>query len=182
MPRLLFRIALFLSSFSPLFALMAFENRCLPLALWLLVGACVVGIGGLVVVMIALGSESGPLITVKRAVPKDGEVLSYVAAYLVPFFGVDFSDNNDVVLFCGFLAVLCIVYVNSNMIFVNPLLSIAGFHTFEVTDPKENVFTVLTRQRDFADGVTISPAQVDRHLRVDAHWQRERSDETAGGA
>lgn len=181
MPRLLFRVALFLSSFSPLFALMAFENRCIPVAVWLLVGACIVGVGGLVVVMAALRSESGPSITVERAVPKDGEVLSYVAAYLVPFFGVDLSDSNDVVLFCGFLAVLCIVYINSNMIFVNPLLSIAGFHTFEVSDVKGNVFTVLTRQRDFADGVTITPAQVDRHLRVDAHWQRERSDDTTGG-
>jgi hypothetical protein len=173
MPRLLFRITLFLSSFSPLFALMAFANRGIPVALWLLIGACVLGIGGLVAVMVVLSSQTGAAITVSRVVPKDGEVLSYVAAYLVPFFGVDLSNSNDVVLFCGFLVVLCIVYINSNMIFVNPLLSIAGFHTFEVSDAKDNVFTVLTRQQDFADGVTITPAQVDRHLRVDAHWQRE---------
>jgi hypothetical protein len=182
MPRLPFRVALFLSSFSPLFGLMAFVNRCTPLALWLLVGTCVAGLLGLIVVMVVLHSEAGVDVVVKRAIPKDGEVLSYVAAYLVPFLGIDLTRTNDVVLFCGFLAVLCIVYINSNMLFVNPILNLAGFHTFEITDTTENVFTVLTRQRDFADGGRISPAQVDRHLRVDAHWQRRRSDETAGGA
>jgi len=151
---------------------MAFVNRCTPLALWLLVGACVLGLFGLVAVMVVLHSEAGVDVIVKRAIPKDGEVLSYIAAYLVPFLGVDLTKTNDVVLFCGFLTVLCIVYINSNMLFVNPILSLAGFHTFEITDTKENVFTVLTRQRDFADGGLISPAQVDRHLRVDAHWQR----------
>jgi hypothetical protein len=172
MPRLPFRVALFLSSFSPLFALMAFVNRCTPLAVWLLLGACGVGIVGLLAVMLVLRSEAGIDIVVKRAIPMDGEVLSYIAAYLIPFLGIDLTKTNDVVLFCGFLVVLCIVYINSNMLFVNPLLSLAGFHTFEITDPRENVYTVLTRQRDFPIGGTISPAQVDRHLRVDAHWQR----------
>lgn len=182
MPRLPFRIALFLSSFAPLFALMAFVNRCAPVALGILLGACLVGIAGLVLVLRILASERGPAITVKRVAPKDGEVLSYIAAYLLPFLAIDLTDANSIVLFCGFLLVLCIVYVNSNMLFVNPLLSLAGYHTFEITDTKDNVFTVLTRQRDFSDGVTIRPAQVDRHLRVDAHWQRGRSDETAGGS
>jgi hypothetical protein len=151
---------------------MAFVNRCTPLAMWLLVGACAVGVLGLLIVMIVLSSETGVDIVVKRAIPKDGEVLSYIAAYLVPFLGIDLTKTNDVVLFCGFLAVLCIVYINSNMLFVNPLLSLTRFHTLEVTDLNDNVFMVLTRQRDIADGVTISPAQVDRHLRVDAHWQK----------
>lgn len=173
MPRLPFRIALFLSSFSPLFGLMAFVNRCTPLAMWLLAGVSAVGIVGLVIVMVTLASETGINIVVQRATPMDGEVLAYIAAYLVPFLGLDLTEINDVVLFCGFLVVLCIVYINSNMLFVNPLLSVAGFHTFAVTDKNNSVFTVLTRQRDIPDGVTISPAQIDRHLRVDAHWRRE---------
>jgi hypothetical protein len=173
MPRLPFRIALFLSSFSPLFGLMAFVNRCTPAAMWTLSAACAVGVLGLLAVMAALRAEAGSNIVVQRATPMDGEVLSYIAAYLVPFLGLDLTETNDIVLFCGFLVVLCVVYINSNMLFVNPLLSIAGFHAFEVTDMQNNVFTVLTRQRDIPDGVTITPAQVDRHVRVDAHWRRE---------
>lgn len=139
----------------------------------MLSAACVIGVLGLLAVMAALRAEAGGNIAVKRATPMDGEVLSYIAAYLIPFLGLDLNETNDIVLFCGFLVVLCIVYINSNMLFVNPLLSVSGFHTFEVTDFNDNVFTVLTRQRDIPDGVTISPAQVDRHLRVDAHWRRE---------
>jgi hypothetical protein len=170
-PRLVFRITLFLSSFSPLFALMAFENRGHCLAVVLLGGAVFVGVSGLVAVMATLNSEVGPPIIPLSAVPKDGDVLAYIAVYLVPFLSVDLNHANGIVAFCGFLVVLGIVYINSNMLFVNPLLSIAGYHTFEVTDKQTNMFTLVARQRDISLGVTIRPAQIDRHLRVDARWR-----------
>jgi hypothetical protein len=180
-PRLPLRLALFLSSFSPLFALMAYESRDLRVAFWILIGACAVGIGGLVLVMMVLSGEDRAAIEVDKILPKEGEVLSYIAVYLVPFLGVDLSKADDVVAFCAFLLVLGAVYVNSNMLFVNPLLSIASYHTFEIHDPHGNVFTVLTRQRNLDKGVTITPAQVDQYLRVDPTWRRGDFDETDGG-
>jgi hypothetical protein len=160
---------------------MAYESRHLPVPFWILVCVCLLGVTGLVVVMASLGSEGESPIEVRKVVPKEGEVLSYIAVYLVPFLGLDLSKSDDVVAFCVFLAVLGVIYVNSNMLFVNPLLSIVGYHTYEIEDPRENVFTVLTRQRNLYDGVTITPAQVDPYLRVDPTWRRERSDETDGG-
>lgn len=151
---------------------MAFENRDTPVALWILVGGCLVGVLGLLAVMHSLTEESGSKIVVHRAEPKDSEVLSYIAVYLIPFLGIDLTQLNDVVLFGGFLVVLCVVYINSNMLFTNPLLSLVGFHTFEVRDREDHSFTVLTRRRDFAEDITIEPAQVDRYLRVEARWQR----------
>jgi hypothetical protein len=151
---------------------MAFESRNTPIALWTLVCGCLVGILGLLAVMNSLAEESGPKIVVHRAEPKDSEVLSYIAVYLIPFLGIDLTELNDVVLFGSFLVVLGVVYVNSNMLFTNPLLSLIGFHTFEIRDREDHSFTVLTRRRDFAEDITIEPAQIDRYLRVEARRQR----------
>lgn len=172
MPRLPFRITLFLSSFAPLFLLMAIANRNVNLVPVALATLSLVGVAGLFLVLIALKHEPGPRFQVKRVSPKDGEVLSYVAAYLLPFLAVDLTKADNVVLFTGFLIVLCVVYINSDMLFINPLLNIAGYHAFEVTDMNDRILTVVTRQIEIDEGSYMRPAQVDRYIRVDASWRR----------
>jgi len=167
MPRLPFRIALFLSSYAPLFALLAYTNRHSKTACWTLVAVTVLSVAALVVVMLAQRGEDGPVLRVEHARPKDGDVLAYMATYLVPFLGVDLTDADGVVVFVGFLLVLGIVYVNSNMLFVNPLLSIAGYHTFDVTDPQGHEYTLITKRDGLDPGTELCPAQVSRYIRLE---------------
>jgi hypothetical protein len=165
-PVLVFRLLLFLSSYAPLFAVLAYLNRSTPAAWLILVAIVVVSVTGLVLVFRSL-SNSGPRITVKRAAPKDGDVMAYVTGYLLPFLNVDLSDRDQVVVSLVFLAVLGTVYVNSSMLFVNPLLSLARFHTFEVTDVNDDVYSVITRRDDLARDTVLTPHQVSRYLRVE---------------
>jgi hypothetical protein len=167
MPRLPFRVALFLSSYAPLFALLAYTNRHSKTALWTLIGVTAVSAATLVVVMRTQRNEQGPLLRIAHARPKDGDVLAYTATYLVPFLGVDLTKTDGVVLFAGFLVVLGIVYVNSNMLFVNPLLSLARYHTFDVTDPQGHEYTLITKREDLDPGTEIRPAQVGRYVRLE---------------
>jgi hypothetical protein len=166
-PRFPFRALMFLSSYAPLFLLLAYSNRTCR-AVWIvLVAAALVSVVGLAIVLVARRNDQGPRLTVQHSRPKDGEVLAYIATYLVPFLGLNLGDGDDLVLFCGFLVVLGIVYINSNMLFVNPLLSLSGFHTFEVSDPEGHEYSVITRRRDFNPGEVIRPSQVDRYVRVE---------------
>lgn len=167
MPRLLFRIALFLSSYAPLFGLLAFTNRH-STAAWVTLSAVAVGgLVGLAAVMAATAREDGPDLHVNDARPRNGEVLAYISTYLIPFIGVDLTTLNGVVLFVGFLLVLMVVYVNSEMLLVNPVLSIAGYRSFEVTDPDDHTYSVITRRRDIDPATTIAPAQITRYLRLE---------------
>jgi hypothetical protein len=175
-PRLLFRIALFLSSYAPLFGLLAYENRRSSCTWRILVAVAVIGVVGLVVVLWETRRERGPRLVVEHSRPKDGDVLAYTATYLVPFFSIDLSNGDQVIIFSSFLVVLGIVYVNSDMIFVNPLLSIAGFHSFEITDPQGHTYSLIARRRDLDPGVTIHPAQINRYLRLEV--RRERPPDT----
>jgi hypothetical protein len=167
---------MFLSSYAPLFALLAYVNRHVRWA-WIILGAvAVVSLLGLAVVMLSKRGERGPRLTVVHARPQDGDVLAYIASYLIPFFGLDLSKRDDVVVLCAFLVVLMLVYVNSNMLFVNPVLTLVGYHSFEIEDPDGHTYVLLAQRTDVELGSVLHPAQVTRYLRVEA--RRERPNHT----
>lgn len=81
---------------------------------------------------------------------RDGDTLSYVATYLLPFVTVPFSDTwqqTAAILF--FLGILAIVYVNSDLIAVNPLLVMMGYHLYEISI-KGDAASYLLLMRDTA--------------------------------
>jgi hypothetical protein len=173
MPRPPFRIAMFLSSYSPLFGLLAYTNHETPWAWRILGTVAIVSVFGLVTVLLANRNEHGPLLTVVHSRPKDGDVLAYIATYLIPFLALDLSKTQEVVTLCVFLLVLMVVYINSSMLFVNPLLSIAGYHSFEVEDPDGHVYTLITQRHDLEPGAVLRPAQMNRYIRVEVCRDRQ---------
>lgn len=175
MPRLPFRVALFFSSYAPLFGLLAYTNRSDALVWHVLAGVTVASIVGLLIVMSSKRKERGPRLKVRHSRPKDGDVLAYTATYLVPFLGLDLAKSDDVVVFCGFLLVIGIVYVNSDMLFVNPLLSIAGYHSFWVTDEDGHEYSLITRRTHLDPDQIIRPAQVGRYVRIEVHRDPTRN-------
>jgi hypothetical protein len=167
MPRQPFRVATFLSSYAPLFGLLAYTNRRVCGAWEILTGIAVASVIALAGIIFSKRDDRGPRLVVAHARPKDGEVLAYIATYLIPFFGIDLSQTDDVVTLCVFLVVLLLVYVNSSMLFVNPLLSIAGYHSFEIEDEDGHAYTLLARRTDIVPGTTLHPAQISRYIRLE---------------
>lgn len=158
---------MFLSSYSPLFALLAYTNRHVAGASLILAAVSVAAVVGLAAVMASKRNERGPQLVVAHAKPRDGDFLAYVATYLIPFLELDLAKCDDVVVLCVFLLVLGVVYVNSSMLFVNPVLSVVGYHSFEVEDPDGHTYALLARRTDVAPQSVLRPAQVTRYLRVE---------------
>ncbi len=167
MPRLPFRIALFFSSYAPLFALLAYTNRSCSRTWITLAAIAAASVAALGTVMFSKRKERGPLLKVKHSRPKDGDVLAYTATYLVPFLNVDLTKTDGIVVLAGFLLVLGVVYVNSDMLFVNPVLSLARYHSFWVTDEDDHEYSLITRRTELEPGQTIAPAQVGRYVRLE---------------
>lgn len=163
---------MFFSSYSPLFALLAYTNRHVRGAWPTLAAVSVASLLGLAAVMAANRDAQGPRLTVAHAKPQDGDVLAYIATYLIPFLGVDLGKTDGIVVLAGFLLVLLIVYINSSMLFVNPVLSLAGYHSFEIEDPDGHVYSLLTRRRDLEPGSVVRPARITRYLRVEMRHER----------
>jgi hypothetical protein len=86
---------------------------------------------------------------------KNEATTSYLISYVLPFMSFPIQGEwNQIAAFSIFFIVLGYLYINSNMIFINPLLSLAGFHIFNVTNDKGDTYVVLTREY-FRKGMII---------------------------
>jgi len=149
MPSVPFKILLFLSSYFPLFAILTLlsfsKNRtaayifaAIGLISWIAMELY------LWYVRNRINPESIRISSCKRC---DSEILSYIVTYLIPFM-VDFSKPPIELAALGiFFVMIGFLYVNSNMIHINPMLSFRGFHLFEITLSDGSVHSLLSKNK-----------------------------------
>jgi len=129
MPNRRLSLLLFLSSYSPVFALLALRawGRVCPIVILslLLLAAAAAGIA----IFLSSARRTSPhQIRVLSVEQRDSDLAAYLVGYLLPFVAVLAADWRDVAALALFFVFVGIVYANSRMIFVNPLLALFGYH------------------------------------------------------
>lgn len=148
MPGTLARILLFLSSYAPLAVIFAvlYVGRQ-PIVAGISLGMAGVGLAGLAL-FFALARRLAPIpakvIDLRR---RDDAAASYILGYLMPFLAVAFNDWRQVVAMGVFFALLAYVYVTSNMVYINPVLSLVGYHLYEATMEDGATYNLIARGR-----------------------------------
>jgi hypothetical protein len=149
------RFILFLSSYIPLWVIFALvtwhDRRNFSIAFMMIAALSLVG------TMIFLGvaqSLAGIDLTVGVIRRKDSETMSYIASYIIPFAATPFDKPEQIVALIVFLVVLCVVYINSAMIHINPLLSLMGYNLYEIEDTDGNPYFLMAR-RSLRRGDTV---------------------------
>jgi hypothetical protein len=125
---------LFLSSYSPVFvllALRAYGRVCAVVVLALVL--LVLAIAGVALFLSIARRTEAQTMKVLSVQSRDTDLAGYLVAYLLPFVGVLAADWRDVLALALFIVFVGIVYVNSRMIYVNPLLAAFGYHLILVT-------------------------------------------------
>lgn len=135
MPALFIRVMLFLCSFFPLILIVCIlAVGAWPL--WGILSLASIGVASLPVTWFYLSFMRRKLYTEHKKVVKfsrrDSEVMGYIAAYLIPFLTFQLSNWQHSLALGVFVAVLLIIYVHSNMIYINPMLNLMGFHLYEI--------------------------------------------------
>jgi len=135
MPSLLTRFLLCLSSYFPLTVILAiqffFKGWCYAAA-----GTLAAGTLGLIGMSayLRLARRLNPMrVKVDSAARRDGEAMSYIASYLLPFIALPSEDTASTIGLFIFLGVLVVLYMNSDMMHINPMLNLMGRHVYEVT-------------------------------------------------
>lgn len=84
------------------------------------------GIGGIIVLLRNLETnlDNGQTVRVTKISNRNSEAVGYIATYIVPFLASDFTSWYECVIFVVVMALIYVIYTNSNMILINPLLSI----------------------------------------------------------
>lgn len=148
MPTAFTRIVLFLSSYSPLLVIFAFHlvEKHPTTGKGLIVAAAIslIGLGVFLRVVNGLSPSSIVVTSVKS---RDGDVMSYIVTYLLPFLAIKLDDVLDDMSFGLLLGVVAVLYVNSNLIYVNPVLNLCGYHIFEIEDQHEKTSILISRRR-----------------------------------
>lgn len=143
MPNVPTRLILFFSSYAPLFLIIAMRGW--DKSRYLALGMAIIAVLSVVVLFVFLRIAqklAADKIIVSSVVSRDGDAMSYIVTYLLPFLAVKLNDVTDAGSLGIVLLVIAVLYVNSNMIHTNPVLNIAGYHIFEIhdTDGKTTAF------------------------------------------
>jgi hypothetical protein len=147
------RPLLFLSSYAPLFGLLAirFEQR------WLWISCTVLAVLGVVSLwlLLRLDARSSPGPHTLTSVRDAGvEAAAYLATYLLPFLTVATPTVRDIVAYAGFLLVAAVIHLRSAAVQVNPLLYLLGYRVLSVTDDHGlHAYLITRRLRPAGDRV-----------------------------
>lgn len=85
-----------------------------------------IGIIGLLVLLKNLNNNlsNGDTVKVTKISNRNSEAIGYIATYIVPFMASNFTSWFECVVFVVVMGLIYVIYTNSNMILINPLLSI----------------------------------------------------------
>jgi hypothetical protein len=164
MPSILTRILLFLSSYFPLsvifFFLLLSKHRPLAIA--------ILGVGGLGLVGISvyfrLARRINPTrITVAAVQRRDAEAMSYIVSYVIPFLAIPFQGVEEAISLGVFFLVIGILYVNSNLIHINPMLNLSGYHLYEISVESGATYSLITH-REVIRGETLSAVKASNGI------------------
>lgn len=162
---------LFLSSYSPLLAVFALLNTfgkgapsvvCAVLA--------VVGAASLPLLLALNASTAAQSVHVATASPRDGDVLAYIASYLVPFASINAQTVRERIAVGIFIGLIAVLYVRTEMFYVNPLLALVGIRVFAVQTPRGTPIVLLCRRRFIQSDSTITARRFSDYV-----WMEKRA-------
>jgi len=86
-------------------------------------------------------------LSVGKSISKNDEILSYLVSYVFLFLNIDFLDLFDIASLTIIYLLLGIMYVNSNLIYLNPILLILGYNLYEIETGTEISILISKRNR-----------------------------------
>lgn len=161
---------LFLSSYSPLllvFALLNTFGNGAPSVVCAVLAA--VGAMGLPVMIRLNASTASHPVNVATATPRDGDVLAYVASYLVPFASINADSTRERIAVGVFIGLIAVLYVRTEMFYVNPLLALVGVRVFAVQTPGGTPVVMLCRRRFIPPDSVIDARRLSDYV-----WMEKR--------
>jgi hypothetical protein len=139
------RVGLFLSSYSMLFAILAlrFERPPLVIGCWILAALGVAAAAWILATEKAKGPGSFEIDKIEDQGP---QIAAYLASYLLPFVTLAEPSDRDAVGYVLFLLVLALVYVQSDMLQINPILYLFRRRVVKITTKANWQAYLITRR------------------------------------
>ena len=178
MPNFPTRVVLFLSSYTPLFLIMAVKyapaHRYFALSMILL---AVISIVLLLFYLKQSASLAVDHVVVEKISGKDTEAMSYIVTYLIPFLDIKLDEISSAVSLLLLFLVVGILYVHSNLIYINPTLNLLRYHLFEIEIEGGMSSALLSRRRFVERGASIPVVSLGEQILLEVPDARGTSAE-----
>ncbi len=142
------KVLLFLSSYLPLFAVLSLlsggKNK--NMAYVFVMASTLSWVGLELYFWYARARMHSETLHIRSSKLRDAEILSHSVTYLIPSLVVFATPPLDLVAL-GFFVVIGFLSVNFNMIHINPVLSLRGYHLVDVQLFDGSFHSLLTRKR-----------------------------------
>jgi hypothetical protein len=160
----------FLSSYCPLFAVFALLGT-FGSGVPTIICVCLAALGALLLPMLLLvNRHTAPqTLNIERASPRDADVLAYIASYLVPFASGGAHTARERAAILIFIVLIGVLYVRTEMFYINPLLALAGYRVYAVETPGGTPVALLGRRRFVPSHSVINAVRISDYV-----WREQR--------
>jgi len=164
------KLILMLTALAPIlgaFSVNAFAHGELRTGLWYLLGGTIlVTICWFVLRQCRLVLPEEPL-TTKKVKTADKEVLAFLLVYLLPLFTKDLIFTGNWMTPIYILAIIGFCVYHSNSFTFNPLLSMAGFHFYEVENDNGMAYLLISKQTIHRHDNVLRVKQLADYIYID---------------
>lgn len=158
------KIILFLSSYIPLFLIIIIRNYE-NLYLIMFFGSLIVASSILLILTIRqAGRVSGIYMKIDRIENLNMASLAYLGSYVIPFLATELLEIRDVLSFGVLLGIIAVIYVRSDLIYLNPMLNILGFNLYKVYSEGSSVVMITKKRIKHADTEIVLPLAENVYL------------------
>lgn len=152
--RLLVQLGLFLSAYLPLFLILAIKNWFNEITIILLLAVFLYSFIWFLILWIRKNDTTDSFI-VTSVENRSKDALTYLVPYIIAFVSFDMTKWQDLTALFVLLVILFVVYVNSDLLYINPLLAFFKYQIYSVEvrktaagcDEKRWEITVLCREK-----------------------------------
>jgi len=103
-------------------------------------------------------SKNGENVTINEINNRNSESIGYIATYIVPFLFQNFNNWYDITAFVFLMIIIYRIYINSNLLIINPLLSFK-YSIFELeyktSSEKKKKGLIITKEKVLEEDAII---------------------------
>lgn len=156
------KVILFLSSYIPLFVIIMirnYEQQDLVIALGIVIATVLII---LVIVFWKVRSVSGKYLKIEKIENLNRVGLEYFITYIIPFLAINFLEIKDLLALGVIFFVMGVIYIKSDLIYMNPILNLAGFNLYKViSDGHEHIIITRKKRNEFSNSQEVFPLAED---------------------
>jgi hypothetical protein len=95
---------------------------------------------------------------------RDGDAIAYIATYLVPFAAVTATTARERAALGLFVLLIAIIYIRSELFYINPLIAVAGYRLFQVVMPANASVVLITKRAFLPSGHEVSARRLGDYV------------------